>query len=69
MHPTRPRFLTIREAAQLLRIQPEAVRRRIQKGKLTAIKLPGAKGWLIPESMLKQEINGSVIHADNTTQG
>jgi hypothetical protein len=53
----------------LLRIQPEAVRRRIQKGKLTAIKLPGAKGWLIPESMLKQEINGSVLHADNTTQG
>lgn len=59
-----PKFLTTHQAAELLRIAPEAVRRRIRNRRLLATRLPGSKGWLIPESALKQAVNRGSNHAD-----
>ncbi|RIK38005.1 MAG: hypothetical protein DCC55_22460 [Chloroflexi bacterium] len=52
-----PKLFTVREAAALLRIEPETVRRRIRSRRLLATKPAGAKHWLIPEHALKTTIN------------
>jgi excisionase family DNA binding protein len=63
-----PRLYTTREAAALLRVEPEAVRRRIRNRTLLATKPAGSRGWLIPESVLKAAVNEGANNA-NTKQG
>jgi excisionase family DNA binding protein len=49
-------FLTISEAAKKLNVNPMTIRRRIQKGEITAQLLPkttGGQHWLIPVSELE----------------
>jgi excisionase family DNA binding protein len=60
MQPQPPRLYTVAEAAQRLRVDPEAVRRRIRRRQLLATKPTGAKSWLVPESELKRVINGGI---------
>lgn len=60
MQPQPPRLYTVAEAAQHLRVDPEAVRRRIRRQKLMATRPAGAKAWLIPESELKRVVNGGI---------
>lgn len=59
-----PKLFTVREAAALLRIEPETVRRRIRRRRLLATKPAGSKHWLIPEHALKQVINNGTNHAN-----
>ena len=43
-------YLTISEAADLLRVHEETVRRWLQAGRLKGSKLPGRGDWRVPQS-------------------
>lgn len=45
--------LTLAEAADMLRLSPAAVRRRIRDGQLTAWNEKGRAGWRIPAEALQ----------------
>lgn len=45
--------LTLAEAAEMLRLSPAAVRRRIRDGQLTAWNEKGRAGWRIPAEALQ----------------
>lgn len=57
---TQPKLLTVREAADILRVAPRTVRDRISRGDLVASKPRGCKSWLIPEQILKTLVNEGV---------
>lgn len=46
-------ILTLAEAAEILRLSPSAVRRRIRDGKITAWNERGRAGWRIPAEALQ----------------
>ena len=46
--------LSVKEAANLLKIKPFSVRQMCLKGKLKAKKIPGTKKWLISHDELKK---------------
>lgn len=48
---------TVKEVAELLRVKPKTVRRRIQLKAMKAIKLGGANGWLVPATELQRLAN------------
>lgn len=54
-------MITIEEAAKLMRVSPDTIRRRIKKNEIEATKLPGPYGeqWFIPVDKLEgvQDIN------------
>lgn len=50
-------YMTVHEAAKLLRITPKQVRRRILSGKIRAIRPPGSRAWLIPTGRFFATIN------------
>lgn len=45
-------ILTLAEAAEILRLSPAAVRRRIRDGQITAWNEKGRAGWRIPAEAL-----------------
>lgn len=45
-------ILTLAEAAEMLRLSPAAVRRRIRDGQITAWNEKGRAGWRIPAEAL-----------------
>lgn len=45
-------ILTLAEAAEMLRLSPAAVRRRIRDGQITAWNEKGRAGWRIPADAL-----------------
>lgn len=45
-------ILTLAEAAEILRLSPAAVRRRIRDGQITAWNEKGRAGWRIPADAL-----------------
>lgn len=57
---TTPKFYTVQEAADALRVKSKTVRRRILLRQLRATKPAGSKSWLIPESELKRVVNEGV---------
>ena len=46
-------ILTLAEAAEILRLSPAAVRRRIRDGQITAWNEKGRAGWRIPAEALQ----------------
>lgn len=46
-------ILTLAEAAEMLRLSPAAVRRRIRDGQITAWNEKGRAGWRIPAEALQ----------------
>ena len=51
------RFLTVTEAAALLRVHPETIRRAVRKGKIPeARRVPGGRLIRIPESYITGKI-------------
>lgn len=48
------KLYTVSEVADMLRVQPQTVRRRIRLKAMNAIKLGGANGWLIPDAELQR---------------
>lgn len=46
-------ILTLAEAAEMLRLSPAAVRRRIRDGQITAWNEKGRAGWRIPADALQ----------------
>ena len=46
-------ILTLAEAAEMLRLSPAAVRRRIRDGQITAWNERGRAGWRIPAAALQ----------------
>ena len=46
-------ILTLAEAAEMLRLSPAAVRRRIRDGQITAWNERGRAGWRIPADALQ----------------
>ncbi len=45
-------FLTVKDAADRLKVNPQTVRRWIRRGVLRAARVPGGKGWRIREDDL-----------------
>lgn len=43
-------YLTVPEAAEVLRVHEETVRRWLQAGRLKGSKLPGRGDWRVPQS-------------------
>lgn len=48
-----PTVLTLAEAAEMLRLSPAAVRRRIRDGQIVAWNEKGRAGWRIPAEALQ----------------
>jgi excisionase family DNA binding protein len=56
----RERMLTVREAAERLRVTPITVQRWLRQGKLAGTRLPSARaGWRIPESAVERLLSVS----------
>ncbi|MHB8577845.1 MAG: helix-turn-helix domain-containing protein [Dehalococcoidia bacterium] len=60
-------FLTVRDVARRLRMQPETVRVWLRDGRLRGVRLPADKlGWRIPESevhrLLSVALAGDSLH-------
>ncbi len=51
-----PEFLTVKEAAALLRLRPACVARWIRQGRLPAYRVPGTRGYRIRRSELYQKL-------------
>lgn len=58
--------LTLAEAADMLRLSPAAVRRRIRDGQITAWNEKGRAGWRIPAEALQAY---QARHADAPAEG
>lgn len=49
------KFLTVKEAAAILKVNPETIREKLRKGQIPAFKL--GKDWRISENNLNNYIN------------
>lgn len=68
---TIPEFMTVRELANLLRVNETTVRRWIGHGNLEALLLPGTgkhKTYRIPRSSIEQMINQSQSQTEGSYQ-
>jgi excisionase family DNA binding protein len=56
---TDERYLTVPEAAERLRMNPEVVRRWLRTGRLAGVRLGGTKlGWRVPERRVEALLAG-----------
>ncbi len=56
--PNLPELLTTAELGQLLRVQAQAIRRRIARGDIKAIKPLGSGRWCIPRAEALRLLKG-----------
>lgn len=62
--PSDSPFLSVTEAAELLRLSPRAVQHRISSGKLPAYKMPGRTGaYVLERAVIDRLVRGDLICA------